>query len=70
MLVEKQETLKTWQRRIAPCISRHLSIESFVEDVVSPFLHIIAPPNLRPVSVQTNCPVFKNNLLFSVLIAL
>ncbi|XP_078174461.1 P-loop containing nucleoside triphosphate hydrolases superfamily protein [Carex rostrata] len=52
MLVEKQETLKTWQRRIAPSISRHLSIESFVQDVASPFLHIITPPNLRPVALN------------------
>ncbi|XP_042394576.1 chromosome transmission fidelity protein 18 homolog isoform X1 [Zingiber officinale] len=49
-LVEKKELLKTWLTMISPSISRHLSIMSFVEDIVSPLLHILSPPSLRPVS--------------------
>ncbi|KAJ1696053.1 hypothetical protein LUZ63_004565 [Rhynchospora breviuscula] len=62
MLVEKQETLKSWQRRIVPSISRHLSVESFVKDVVSPFLHIITPPNLRPVALNLLSDSEKDDL--------
>ncbi|KAJ3700688.1 hypothetical protein LUZ61_004393 [Rhynchospora tenuis] len=62
MLVEKQETLKSWQRRIVPSISRHLSVESIVKDVVSPFLHIITPPNLRPVALNLLSHREKNDL--------
>lgn len=47
--MEKKDLLKTWQNKIVPSISRHLSIKSFVQDVVSPFLHILMPPTLRPV---------------------
>ncbi|XP_073010337.1 uncharacterized protein [Typha latifolia] len=52
MLKEKKELLKTWQSKISPTISRHLSIESFVEDVISPLLHTLSPPNLRPVALH------------------
>ncbi|KAJ4813859.1 Chromosome transmission fidelity protein 18-like protein [Rhynchospora pubera] len=62
MLVEKQETLKSWRRRIVPSISRHLSVESFVKDVVSPFLHIITPPNLRPVALNLLSDSEKDDL--------
>lgn len=50
MLLEKKDKLKTWQNQMSPLISRHLSVESFVEDIASPFLHIISPSSLRPVS--------------------
>ncbi|KAL1188776.1 Replication factor C subunit 1 [Cardamine amara subsp. amara] len=50
LLVEKQESLRSWHHKIPPYIGRHLSIKSFVEDSVSPLLHILAPPTLRPVA--------------------
>ncbi|KAJ8483655.1 hypothetical protein OPV22_016140 [Ensete ventricosum] len=50
LLVEKKESLRTWISKISPLISRHLSTKSFVEDVVSPLLHILSPPTLRPVA--------------------
>uniref|UniRef100_A0A1J3DBC7 Chromosome transmission fidelity protein 18 homolog n=3 Tax=Noccaea caerulescens TaxID=107243 RepID=A0A1J3DBC7_NOCCA len=50
LLVEKQESLRSWHHKIPPSIGRHLSIKSFVEDSVSPLLHILSPPNLRPVA--------------------
>lgn len=49
LLVEKQESLRTWHHKIPAHIGRHLSIKSFVEDSVSPLLHILSPPTLRPV---------------------
>uniref|UniRef100_A0A0E0KBM9 AAA+ ATPase domain-containing protein n=1 Tax=Oryza punctata TaxID=4537 RepID=A0A0E0KBM9_ORYPU len=52
MLLEKKDKLKTWQNQMSPLISRHLSIESFVEDIASPFLHIISPLSLRPVALN------------------
>ncbi|URE09839.1 chromosome transmission fidelity protein 18 [Musa troglodytarum] len=52
LLAEKKESLKTWISKIPPLISRHLSIKSFVEDVVSPLLHILSPPTLRPVALH------------------
>ncbi|KAF8106505.1 hypothetical protein N665_0139s0094 [Sinapis alba] len=50
LLVEKQESLRSWQHKIPPYIGRHLSIRSFVEDSVSPLLHILSPPTIRPVA--------------------
>ncbi|XP_023632922.1 chromosome transmission fidelity protein 18 homolog [Capsella rubella] len=50
LLVEKQESLRSWHHKIPPYIGRHLSIKSFVEDSVSPLLHILSPPTLRPVA--------------------
>lgn len=47
--MEKMDKLRSWQNKIPPHISRHLSTKSFVEDSVSPILHIISPPTLRPV---------------------
>lgn len=55
-LVEKKELLKIWLTMISPSISRHLSIMSFVEDIVSPLLHILSPPSLRPVSAYFYLP--------------
>jgi chromosome transmission fidelity protein 18 len=50
MLLEKKDMLKTWQNQMVPFVSRHLSVESFVQDTVSHFLHILSPLSLRPVS--------------------
>src|SRR5688572_23268990 len=50
MLLEKKDMLKTWQTEMSPVVSRHMSVESFVEDIASPFLHILSPLSLRPVS--------------------
>lgn len=47
VLMEKMDKLRSWQNKIPPHISRHLSTKSFVEDSVSPILHIISPPTLR-----------------------
>ncbi|CAL9095761.1 unnamed protein product [Musa acuminata var. zebrina] len=52
LLAEKKESLKTWISKISPLISRHLLTKSFVEDVVSPLLHILSPPTLRPVALH------------------
>ncbi|XP_020107967.1 chromosome transmission fidelity protein 18 homolog isoform X2 [Ananas comosus] len=52
MLVEKKDLLKAWQNNLSPSISRHQSIQSFVEDIVSPLLHILSSPNLRPVALH------------------
>uniref|UniRef100_A0A0A9F116 Uncharacterized protein n=1 Tax=Arundo donax TaxID=35708 RepID=A0A0A9F116_ARUDO len=52
MLLEKKDMLKTWQNQMSPFVSRHLSVESFVEDIVSPFLHILSPLSLRPVAMN------------------
>uniref|UniRef100_A0A803LZB0 AAA+ ATPase domain-containing protein n=1 Tax=Chenopodium quinoa TaxID=63459 RepID=A0A803LZB0_CHEQI len=52
LLMEKLERLRSWQSKIAPCISRHLSVNSFVEDTISPLLHILSPADVRPVAVQ------------------
>lgn len=49
MLMEKMDILRSWHNRISPHISRHLSTKSFVEDSISPLLHILSPPTLRPV---------------------
>ncbi|ESQ36451.1 hypothetical protein EUTSA_v10006720mg [Eutrema salsugineum] len=50
LMVEKQESLRSWYHKIPPYIGRHLSIKSFVEDSASPLLHILSPPTLRPVA--------------------
>ncbi|KAJ0984088.1 hypothetical protein J5N97_002444 [Dioscorea zingiberensis] len=52
LLMENKDLLKSWQNKISPSISRHMSIESFVEDVVSPFLYILSPQTLRPVALH------------------
>ncbi|XBH56961.1 hypothetical protein VPH35_078664 [Triticum aestivum] len=63
MLLEKKDTLKTWQNRMSPLISRHLSVESFVGDIASPFLHILSPLNLRPVALNLMSEREKNELV-------
>lgn len=52
ILMEKKDILRSWHSKIKPGISRHLSIRSFVEDLVSPLLHILSPPTLRPVALS------------------
>uniref|UniRef100_M4EP67 Uncharacterized protein n=1 Tax=Brassica campestris TaxID=3711 RepID=M4EP67_BRACM len=56
LLVEKQESLRSWHHKIPPYIGSHLSIKSFVEDSVSPLLHILSPPTLRPVCLHLLTP--------------
>ncbi|XP_060179013.1 uncharacterized protein LOC132609167 isoform X1 [Lycium barbarum] len=52
MSIEKKEILHSWKNKISPCISRHLSTKSFVEDLISPFLHILSPSTLKPVALH------------------
>ncbi|KAL6648399.1 hypothetical protein ACP70R_012623 [Stipagrostis hirtigluma subsp. patula] len=52
LLLEKKDMLKTWQNQMSPFVSRHLSVESFVEDTASPLLHILSPQSLRPVALN------------------
>ncbi|XP_073276640.1 uncharacterized protein [Primulina huaijiensis] len=49
---ERVDIFYTWNNRISPYISRHLSMKSFTEDSVSPMLHILSPPTLRPVALH------------------
>ncbi|KAF9688920.1 hypothetical protein SADUNF_Sadunf01G0038200 [Salix dunnii] len=62
VLMEKMDKLRSWQNKIPPHISRHLSTKSFVEDSVSLILHIISPPTLRPVAVHLLTEREKNDL--------
>ncbi|CAN6284819.1 unnamed protein product [Urochloa humidicola] len=52
LLLEKKDMLKTWRNQMSPLVSRHMSVESFVEDISSPFLHILSPLSLRPVALN------------------
>ncbi|CBI33374.3 unnamed protein product, partial [Vitis vinifera] len=49
IFMENMGILMSWHKKIAPYSSRHLSTKSFVEDSISPLLHILSPPTLRPV---------------------
>ncbi|XVE81404.1 hypothetical protein DITRI_Ditri15bG0060700 [Diplodiscus trichospermus] len=62
MLMEKTDILRSWHQKIPPYISRHLSTKSCVEDLISPLLHILSPPNLRPVALHLLSETEKNNL--------
>ncbi|XP_057959172.1 uncharacterized protein LOC131151778 isoform X2 [Malania oleifera] len=62
LLMEKMDILRSWHSKIMPNISRHLSIKSFVEDSVSPLLHILSPPTLRPVASHLLSAKEKNDL--------
>ncbi|XP_068662997.1 uncharacterized protein [Aristolochia californica] len=62
IFMEKKEVLKCWLSKILPSISRHVSVESFVEDTVSPLLKILSPPNLRPVALHLLSEIEKNDL--------
>ncbi|KAH9620440.1 hypothetical protein KSS87_004132 [Heliosperma pusillum] len=61
-LLEKMETLRSWQSTIGPCFSRHLLVDSFVNDTVSPLLHILTPLDLRPVAVHLLSDKENNDL--------
>uniref|UniRef100_F6HCZ5 Chromosome transmission fidelity protein 18 homolog n=1 Tax=Vitis vinifera TaxID=29760 RepID=F6HCZ5_VITVI len=60
--MEKRDILRSWHNKIAPYISRHLSIKSFVEALVSPLLHILSPPTLRPVALHLLSERERNDL--------
>ncbi|KAM7259687.1 hypothetical protein ACFE04_015428 [Oxalis oulophora] len=62
MLIEKNEVFKSWHVKIRPCISRHLSTKSFLEDSVSLLLHILSPTTLRPVALHLLSEKEKNEL--------
>ncbi|KAF8015991.1 hypothetical protein BT93_H1517 [Corymbia citriodora subsp. variegata] len=62
MLMERADTLRDWCHRIPPHLWRHLSIKSIIEDSVSPLLHILSPPNLRPVAMHLLSEKEKNDL--------
>lgn len=51
-LTVKKDLLKLWMNRISPTVSRYLSLDSIVVDVVSSLLYILSPPALRPVASQ------------------
>ncbi|XP_012092645.1 chromosome transmission fidelity protein 18 homolog isoform X2 [Jatropha curcas] len=61
-LMEKMDILRSWQNKIPPCISRHLSIKSLVEDSISPLLQILSPSTLRPVASHLLSQKDKNDL--------
>jgi len=48
-MTEKMDILNNWHHKIPPHIARHLSASSFAEDLISPLLHILSPPTIRPV---------------------
>ncbi|XP_050219762.1 uncharacterized protein LOC126670137 [Mercurialis annua] len=61
-LMEKTDILRSWQNKIPPFISRHLSIKSLVEDSISPLLHILSPSTLKPVALHLLSEKEKNYL--------
>ncbi|KAH9650056.1 AAA domain-containing protein [Citrus sinensis] len=61
-LMEKMDIFKSWHSKIPPYISRHLSTKSFVKDSISPLLHILSPPTLRPVALHSLSAKEKNDL--------
>ncbi|KAK8548044.1 hypothetical protein V6N12_060971 [Hibiscus sabdariffa] len=62
MLMEKTDILRAWHQKIPPYISRHLSTKSCIEDLISPLLHILSPPNFRPVALHLLSETEKDNL--------
>ncbi|KAL8122027.1 uncharacterized protein LOC141659384 [Apium graveolens] len=62
-LMEKADMLHLWHNNMTPYISRHLSIKTFVEDSVSLLLHILSPPNLRPVALHLLTEKEKKDLV-------
>ncbi|KAH1229062.1 Chromosome transmission fidelity protein 18 [Glycine max] len=62
MMMEKMDILNTWHHKIPPYIARNLSASSFVEDLISPLLHILSPPTIRPVAFQLLSDKEKNDL--------
>ncbi|CAL5206759.1 unnamed protein product [Lathyrus oleraceus] len=61
-MMEKMDILNNWHNKISPLIARHLSATSFVEDLISPLLHILSPPSIRPVALQLLSDKEKNDL--------
>ncbi|XP_058724350.1 uncharacterized protein LOC131595863 [Vicia villosa] len=61
-MMEKMDILNTWHYKISPHIARHLSATSFVEDLISPLLHILSPPSIRPVALQLLSDKEKNDI--------
>ncbi|XP_024983880.1 chromosome transmission fidelity protein 18 homolog [Cynara cardunculus var. scolymus] len=61
-LIDKVELLHSWHNKISPCISRHISTKSFVEDLVTPLLHIFSPRTLRPVALHLLSEKEKNEM--------
>lgn len=61
-LMEKMDILRSWHNNIPPYIGRHLSTNSFVEDSISPLLHILSPSSLRPVALHLLSEKEKNDL--------
>ncbi|RZB42836.1 chromosome transmission fidelity protein 18 homolog isoform X1 [Glycine soja] len=62
MMMEKMDILNTWHHKIPPYIARNLSASSFVEDLISPLLHILSPPTVRPVAFQLLSDKEQNDL--------
>ncbi|XP_004514027.1 uncharacterized protein [Cicer arietinum] len=62
MNMENMEILNTWHYKIPPHIARHLSATSFVEDLISPLLHILSPRTIRPVALQLLSDKEKNDI--------
>lgn len=62
MLRERTDSIRIWHNKISPPLARHLSIEYFVEDLISPLLHILSPPNLRPAALHLLTDKEKNDL--------
>ncbi|KAG4909683.1 hypothetical protein JHK87_055799 [Glycine soja] len=56
------DILNTWHHKIPPYIARNLSASSFVETLISPLLHILSPPTIRPVAFQLLSDKEKNDL--------
>ncbi|GMH31224.1 hypothetical protein Nepgr_033067 [Nepenthes gracilis] len=71
LLMEKTEILRSWNAKIVPYISRHLSVKSFIEDTLSPLLYILSPATLRPVALHLLSEREKNDLaqLVSVMVS-
>ncbi|KAK2643910.1 hypothetical protein Ddye_019105 [Dipteronia dyeriana] len=61
-LMGKMDIFKSWHFKIPPYISRHLSTKSFVEELISPLLHILSPPTLRPVALHILSEKEKNDM--------
>ncbi|KAI4346173.1 hypothetical protein L6164_013246 [Bauhinia variegata] len=62
MMTEKMDILDSWHSKIPPHIATHLSASSFVKDLISPLLHILSPPTIRPVASQLLSDKEKNDL--------
>ncbi|KAH7573070.1 hypothetical protein JRO89_XS03G0062900 [Xanthoceras sorbifolium] len=65
-MIGKMDIFKSWRHKLPPYISRHLSTKTFVEELISPLLHILSPPTLRPVALHLLSEKEKNDLTQSV----